>query len=206
MSAAVNFALIELLTATMISAVIFWGTIQAIDEGHSAGHLLAFFAALGLLMSPAKRLASAMQPLQKGIAAAESIFGLLDLTIERDTGILDAGRLNGDISMRDVTFGYIKDKEPVLQGVTTNIDHGTTVALVGHSGSGKSTIAALLPRFYDIAEGSIQIDGTDIREFTLQSLRDNIAEVSQDVVLFNDTVRANITYGMIVTSCHQTRN
>ena len=191
-----NTAAIEMVTAILISGIIFWATLQAIELQHTAGHLIAFFAAIGLLMSPAKRLANAMQPLQRGLAAAESIFALLDEGDEPDSGKRKLAEIRDGIRFTDVSFAYPGAHEPAIRNLSLTIEAGRTVALVGHSGSGKSTIAALLPRFYDVDAGHIEIDGIDIREFTLQSLRHSIAEVSQDVVLFNDTVRANIAYGL----------
>ncbi len=196
LAGAANTSVIEMVTAMMISGVIFWGTLQAIELNHTPGHLIAFFAALGLMMSPAKRLASAVQPLQRGLAAAESIFSLLDQEEEKDTGRLEAGRLQGDIRFEQVSFTYPGTGKQVLDNIDLHIEQGKTFALVGHSGSGKSTIANLIPRFYDPQQGDILIDGHTTASFTLESLRQNIAIVSQDVVLFNDTVKANIAYGM----------
>jgi len=196
LAGATNTSVIEMVTAMMISGVIFWGTLQAIELNHTPGHLIAFFAALGLMMSPAKRLASAVQPLQRGLAAAESIFSLLDQEEERDAGRQDAGRLQGDIRFEQVCFTYPGTEKQVLDNISLHIEQGKTFALVGHSGSGKSTIANLIPRFYDPQQGDILIDSHSTAGFTLDSLRHNIAIVSQDVVLFNDTIRANIAYGI----------
>jgi len=196
LAGASNTAVIEMVTAMMVSGVIFWGTVQAIELNHTPGHLIAFFAALGLMMSPAKRLASAVQPIQRGLAAAESIFSLLDHEEERDTGRLIASKLKGDIRFEQVSFTYPGTEKQVLDNINLHIEQGKTFALVGHSGSGKSTIANLIPRFYDPQQGDILIDDQSTAGFTLDSLRQNIAIVSQDVVLFNDTVRANIAYGM----------
>jgi len=196
LAGAANTSVIEMVTAMMISGVIFWGTLQAIEFNHTPGHLIAFFTALGLMMSPAKRLASAVQPIQRGLAAAESIFSLLDQEEERDAGRQNAGRLQGDIRFEQVSFTYPGTEKQVLKGINLHIEQGKTFALVGHSGSGKSTIANLIPRFHDPQIGDILIDGQSVAGITLDSLRQNIAIVSQDVVLFNDTVKANIAYGM----------
>ena len=196
LAGATNTSVIEMVTAMMISGVIFWGTVQAIELNHTPGHLIAFFTALGLMMSPAKRLASAVQPLQRGIAAAESIFSLLDQEEERDAGRQEAGRLKGDLRFEQVSFTYPGTGKQVLDNIDLHIEQGKTFALVGHSGSGKSTVANLIPRFYDPQQGDILIDDHSTAGFTLDSLRQNIAIVSQDVVLFNDTIRANIAYGM----------
>lgn len=191
-----NTAVVEMITAISVSGIIVLSTLYAIKEQQSVGHLLAFFTALGLTLSPAKRLASALQPLQKGLAAAESIFELLDQERERDTGSRVLDEVRGHIAFHDVSFSYPGAEQPALNHINLSLERGTNIALVGHSGSGKTTIANLIPRFYDIEQGSITLDGIDLRDIRLTSLRRHIAYVSQDIVLFNDTVLANITYGM----------
>ncbi|MEN8212727.1 MAG: lipid A export permease/ATP-binding protein MsbA [Pseudomonadota bacterium] len=191
-----NTAVVEMITAVSVSGVIILSTLYAIQEQQTIGHLLAFYTALGLTLSPAKRLASALQPLQKGLAAAESIFELLDEERERDRGTHELTRVNGDIIFHNVSFSYPDASKQVLKNINLNLEKGMNIALVGHSGSGKSTIANLIPRFYEIDQGSITLDGMDLRDITLKSLRAQIAYVSQDIVLFNDSVLANITYGL----------
>lgn len=191
-----NTAVVEMITAVSVSGVIILSTLYAIQEQQTIGHLLAFYTALGLTLSPAKRLASILQPLQKGIAAAESIFELLDEEKEKDQGTQELPSVNGDIVFHNVSFSYPGAAKPALKNIDLNLKRGMNIALVGHSGSGKSTIANLIPRFYDIDQGSITLDGMDLRDIKLQSLREQIAIVSQDIILFNDSVLANITYGM----------
>jgi len=129
------------------------------------------------------------------VAAADSLFSIIDEPAEVDTGSFTAGRARGDVEFRNVSFSYGGEAAPVLNGIDLTVNASKSLAIVGHSGGGKSTLAALLPRFYDIDSGEILLDGRSIREYTLKSLRDNISLVGQDVVLFNDTIRNNLTYG-----------
>jgi len=193
---AANVPVVEFITAVLFSGIIYVGTRQAIDNQLSVGGLVAFFAAIGLMTSPIKRLTNASQPLQKGLAAAESIFALMDEEAERDTGTASLTRVHGDLRFEDVGFRYAGDAESVLTDIRIDVPAGTTVALVGPSGSGKTTIANLIPRFYEPSTGRILLDGIDISTVPLHELRRHIAYVSQDVVLFNDSLRANIAYGM----------
>ncbi|HJM71116.1 MAG TPA: ATP-binding cassette domain-containing protein, partial [Gammaproteobacteria bacterium] len=153
-----------------------------------------FITAMVLLMTPLKRLTNVNAMIQRGIAAAASIFSLLDEGNESDEGTIDAKRLSGSIQFKDVNFSYGSDKE-ILKNVNTRINAGQTIAVVGKSGSGKSTFVNLIPRFYDIESGSIEIDDLPIESYTLQSLRSNISLVTQEVTLFNDTIENNIVYG-----------
>jgi subfamily B ATP-binding cassette protein MsbA len=191
-----NVPVVEFITAVLFSAVVYIGTRQAIDNELSVGGLVAFFAAIGLMTSPIKRLTNASAPLQKGLAAAESIFRLVDEEAEPERGQQELETVHGELSFRNVCFRYAADGEPVLRDISFEVPAGTTVALVGPSGSGKSTIASLLPRFYEPGEGYILLDGVDIASLSLVSLRRHIAFVSQDIVLFNDTLKANIAYGI----------
>jgi subfamily B ATP-binding cassette protein MsbA len=159
------------------------------------GGFVSFFAAMALLFSPIKRLTGVNGLLQRGIAAAASVFALVDEASEADRGTRTIGRARGRLALRDICFTYESGEDLALDHVSVTIEPGQTLALVGHSGSGKSTLAKLVPRFYVLDEGSILLDDIDIRELTLASLRANIALVSQEIVLFNDSVAANIAYG-----------
>jgi subfamily B ATP-binding cassette protein MsbA len=189
--------IVELLAATVMAGLIYAGTSLTGSEGMSIGEFVAFFTAIGLMMAPLKSLTSISQPIQSGLAAAEHVFEVIDETPESDTGTRDARRLVGRVTFEDVRFQYPTGAAEALRGISFEVPAGHTVALVGPSGSGKTTVASLLPRFYSHSAGRIAIDDVDIQEFSLRSLRANIALVSQDVVLFNDTVRANIAYGIV---------
>ena len=192
-----NVPIVELMAATVMAGLIYAGTTMAGSEAMSIGEFVAFFTAIGLMMSPLKSLTNVSQPLQKGLAAAEHIFALMDEPAEQDTGTREAGCLRGHVVFEDVCFRYATAAGDALHEVSFEIPAGRTVALVGPSGSGKTTVTSLLPRFYAPTAGRILIDGIDIRDFTLTSLRANVALVSQDVVLFNDTVAANVAYGIV---------
>ncbi len=187
--------LVEGIAAVMIALLIYVGTGQLGHAPMTVGSFVAFLAALGLLFPPVKRIVGINQPLQAGLAGAETVFALIDQEPERDEGRQVLGRVEGELSFSDVTFRYPSARDPALKGVSFSIPHGTTTALVGPSGSGKTTIASLVPRFYEIDEGEIRIDGVDTRQVTLNSLRSQISYVGQESVLFNDTVAANIAYG-----------
>jgi len=167
------------------------------------GGFVSFFAAMALLFAPIKRLTGVNGILQRGIAAAASVFALVDEASEPDRGTRSIGRARGHLEIRDLCFTYEASEEPALQHVSVTVEPGKSLALVGHSGSGKSTLAMLVPNFYLPDEGTILLDGIDTRELTLASLRANIALVSQDIVLFNDTVAANIAYGPLATASHE---
>lgn len=169
------------------------------QAGTSPGGFISFITAMLLLISPIKQLTTVSTTVQRGLAAAESVFSLLDTPQENDSGKKKFLRSNGEISFKSVSFRYPGAERQTLDGINFHVEPGQTVALVGASGGGKTTISSLIPRFYTVTSGSIEIDGIDIQEVTLLSLRQNIALVSQDIVLFNDTIEANIAYGSLGT-------
>ncbi len=188
--------LVEIIGALMLALLIFVGTRETgTGEMLTVGGFVAFLTALGLLFPPIKRLTGVNQPLQRGLAAAESVFDLIDHEPEPDTGDRKIGRAEGRLEFRNVRFRYGEGGDEVLRGVSFVAEPGRTVALVGPSGGGKSTIASLIPRFYLPTDGTILLDGQDIRELTLESLRSNLSMVGQDPMLFNDTLAANIAFG-----------
>ncbi len=186
---------VEFIGAVMIALLIYAGTGQAGVEPMSVGEFVSFFAAMGLLFAPIKRLTAINQPLQSGLAGAESVFGFIDEEAEKDTGTRTLDVVRGEIRFEKVRFRYPEGERDALDGVDFTVPAGRTVALVGPSGSGKTTIAMLIPRFYDPVGGRITLDGVDLRELRLSDLRRHIAWVGQESVLFNDTVAANIAYG-----------
>ncbi len=181
-----------------IALVIYIAGGEALDsDGSYVGRFMAFFGAMMLMLQPVRRITNVNATLQRGIAAADSLFRVMDEQVEVDTGERELGRSKGDVEFRDVTFGYDNADDTVVRGISFTASQGQTIALVGHSGSGKSTLVSLLPRFYDIDDGELLLDGVPVQEYTLDSLRRNIAVVSQDVVLFNDTIANNIAYGQL---------
>lgn len=161
----------------------------------SAGGFVSFIAAMLLMISPIKQLTAINPIMQRGLAACESVFHLLDQASEDDPGQRELSHAHGDIEFDHVSFSYAGAERLALDDISFRVPAGQTVALVGTSGGGKTTISALIPRFYLPSAGQIRLDGIDINELTLASLRHNIALVSQDIVLFNDTVQANIAFG-----------
>jgi len=172
---------------------------DTIDGRMTPGDLLGFFVGLTSIAQPLRELVQVADPLQQGIAAAESLFDLIDEPPEPAGGGYVAARVRGDVEFRAVTFTYPRGERPALRDVSLDVRGGTSLAIVGRSGSGKSTLVSLLPKFYEVVSGSILIDGHDIREYDVRSLRAQIAVVSQDVTLFNDTIRNNIAFGRKVT-------
>lgn len=194
---ALSTPIMQALVAIALACIIFIATNKLYGSNISAGAFMSFMIAMVMLFAPIKRLTSVNEVVQKGIAASESVFTLIDLEQEKDTGSLEVKRVDGDVVFSDVSFEYPSAKAPALNDINLTIKSGQTVAFVGRSGSGKSTLLNLIPRLYDITEGSISIDGEESRSYTLANLRAQISYVGQDVVLFNDTITHNIAYGSL---------
>ena len=191
---AIGDALTIFVASLGVAGVVYIATLDEVKGSMTVGDFSGFITAMVLLMTPLKRLTNVNAMIQRGIAAASSIFNLLDERNELDSGTKDAMKLNGSVQFKNVSFSYGPDKE-TLKNLNTKIKAGQTIAIVGKSGSGKSTLVNLIPRFYDVASGCIEIDDLPIESYTLQSLRSNISLVTQEVTLFNDTIENNIIYG-----------
>ncbi|WP_092507132.1 lipid A ABC transporter ATP-binding protein/permease MsbA [Xenorhabdus mauleonii] len=186
--------IIQLIASFALAFILYAASFPEIMGALTAGKITVVFSSMIALMRPLKSLTNVNSQFQRGMAACQTLFSILDLEQEKDDGKLEVKKAKGDIEFRDVTFSYPTKDQPALKKISMTIPAGKTIALVGRSGSGKSTIANLLTRFYDVNEGQITLDGHDLREYTLASLRNQIALVSQNVHLFNDTVANNIAY------------
>ncbi|WYX74357.1 lipid A ABC transporter ATP-binding protein/permease MsbA [Morganella morganii] len=186
--------IIQIIASFALAFVLFAASFPEIKEALSAGSITVVFSSMIALMRPLKSLTNVNAQFQRGMAACQTLFVLLDMEQEKDTGTKVLKDAKGDVAFENVTFRYQGKENLALKNVSFTIPSGKTVALVGRSGSGKSTIANLITRFYEIESGHITIDGNDIRDYTLASLRSQVALVSQNVHLFNDTVANNIAY------------
>ncbi|QOI11069.1 lipid A ABC transporter ATP-binding protein/permease MsbA [Blochmannia endosymbiont of Colobopsis nipponica] len=186
--------IIQFIAALALVFVLYVASIPKIMDILTAGSITVIFSSMIVLMKPLKSLTNVNAQFQKGMAACQTLFSILDLKNEEDSGFLNVARVHGNISFKNVTFFYPDKNTPSLCNIDFNISSGHTVALVGKSGSGKSTIVNLLARFYNICQGEILLDDVNINKYKLSSLRNQIAFVSQDVHLFNDTIANNIAY------------
>ena len=202
-AAAATVPITQLVLAVGIAAVVYYAAKQSGAGELTVGGFVSFVTAVGMLLAPLKRLTQINEDIQRGLAAAESVFHMLDQEPEPDTGTVEIDRARGEIEFQDVTYAYHDAQRPAVRDVSLRVQPGETVALVGPSGGGKTTFANLIPRFYRPQKGRILLDGVDINELRLKSLRSNISLVSQEVMLFNDTVSANIAYGAMNKASEQ---
>lgn len=193
-ASSISDPIIQLIASFALAFVLYAASFPEIMGALTAGKITVVFSSMIALMRPLKSLTNVNAQFQRGMAACQTLFAILDMEQEKDEGKLELKKAKGDLEFRNVTFCYPTKDHPALKSISMTIPKGKTVALVGRSGSGKSTIANLLTRFYDINEGGIILDGHDLREYSLSSLRSQIALVSQNVHLFNDTVANNIAY------------
>ena len=190
---------VQLVTVIGMGFVLRTAIADAVHGTMSMGDLLGFIVALVNIAGPLRELVGVAGPLQQGIAAGQSMFEILDQPAESQGGSYVATRVRGDVELENVSFSYDSGKGPALNEVSLKVAAGESIAIVGKSGSGKSTLVNLLPRFYDVKSGVVRVDGRDVRDYELRNLREQIAVVSQDVVLFNDTIRNNIAFGREVS-------
>ncbi|MFA7291767.1 MAG: lipid A export permease/ATP-binding protein MsbA [Rhodocyclaceae bacterium] len=189
---------LQLVTFSAMAVILFFVLLLRGDA--SAGDLVAYISAAGMLPKPIRQLSEVSGTIQKGLAGAESIFAQLDEKPEVDHGTVERERVSGRIEIRNLSFQYPSSELPVLNDINVTIEPGQMVAIVGRSGSGKSTLVGLIPRFYHHQDGQILIDGVDVEDYTLRNLRRHVALVTQQVVLFNDSIAANIAYGDLAQS------
>ncbi|MFU2092390.1 lipid A ABC transporter ATP-binding protein/permease MsbA [Gallibacterium anatis] len=192
---AISDPIVQIIASFALAVVLYLATVPTIMGGQlTAGDFTLVFSSMFALLRPLKSLTNVNAQFQRGMAACQTLFAILDLETEQDNGKFVSEKVNGDIAFKDVSFYYQGKDEPALSHISFDIPAGKTVALVGRSGSGKSTIANLITRFYDIQQGEITLDGRNIKDYTLANLRQHCAIVSQQVHLFNDTIANNIAY------------
>ena len=179
-----------------IAMVIYYAGIESIEGNLTPGSFISFFGAMMLMLQPIRRITNVNATLQRGIAAGDSLFKIMDEPDEVDSGTHRNESVKGTVEFRNVRFSY-GDGEPVIDDLSLKVEAGKTLAIVGHSGSGKSTLVSLLPRYYEVDSGEILLDGVAVQDYELANLRDGISLVSQDVVLFNDTIENNLAYGQL---------
>ena len=195
-TSSLSTSILQLIVGVSLAGIIFIAIQEGVESDMSAGTFMAFMAAMMMLFAPMKRLTSVNSVIQKGIAAAESVFTFLDNENESDTGTYEPEHIKGELIFRNLNFSYrsAADKK-VLQNINLHIQPGETVAFVGRSGSGKSTLVNLIPRLYDGYQGEVLLDGVSLNQYKVFNLRQHIAYVGQEIVLFNDTIEHNISYG-----------
>lgn len=200
---AISTSVIQFIASLSLAMVLILASFPEMLEELSPGAFTTLLTAMIMLLRPLKQLTNINSDFQRGIAAATSVFDILDQPVEVDKGSLQVDRVKGDLVFDHVTFTYQQGDEPALKNISFNLQPGKTLALVGRSGSGKSTISSLLTRFYDVSDGQILLDGHNLQEYNLKCLRRQFALVSQHVTLFNDTIANNIAYGAPADVSHE---
>ncbi|CCO44113.1 Lipid A export ATP-binding/permease protein msbA [Vibrio nigripulchritudo SOn1] len=190
----ISSPVVQMIGSSALVTVLFLASMDSIRAELTAGAFTVVFSSLLSMLRPLRGLTAVMSDFQRGMAASQTLFSLLDMPTETDLGKVKKDAVKGDIEVSNVTFTYPTKETPALKNVSFSIPQGKTVALVGRSGSGKSTIASLFTRFYEFDEGTISLDGVDVKDFELENLRQHFGLVSQHVHLFNDTVANNIAY------------
>jgi len=196
----VSTPVVQMLVAAVVALLTYLAMSPAFLGAMSTGAFIAFISTAAMMAKPVRSLTEVNATIQKGIAAADSFFSLFDEAPEVNTGDVKLGKAQGDIVFDRVGFTYPNATAPAIRSVSLHVPAGSTVALVGRSGSGKSTLSSLIPRFFDVSEGQIRLDGQAIDRYTLESLRQQIALVNQHVVLFEGTIAANIAYGALASA------
>lgn len=193
---AVNTPVVQLIVAAALGFLVWLALSPELMGNMTPGEFIAFLTAASLMAKPLRQLTEINNEIQKGLAAAQDVFVFLDMPAEPDTGTRTLQRAQGDVTFDQVSFRYGEDQPLALKKINFHVKSGEMIALVGRSGSGKSTLASLIPRFYEVSEGQIRLDDIPVQELALASLREQVAIVTQQVTLFNDTLAANIAYGM----------
>ncbi len=206
-TSAINSPIVQLVTVSALAGIVYIASIQSSNNEITAGEFISFFGAMAMLISPIKRLTGVNEILQRGLAASESVFHLIDQQPEIDPDNNLYLEKIDEIKFNNISLTYPGNESATLRDIQLTIAPNETIALVGHSGSGKTTLANILPLFYQPDNGSVLINGVNVQELPLRRLRDQISLVSQDITLFNDTISANIAYGSLSnSSIEQVRN
>jgi subfamily B ATP-binding cassette protein MsbA len=196
-SRSLGVAVTQVIFGVGVAGVIYAAGVESVNGDLSPGSFMSFFGAMMLMLQPLRRITNVNATLQRGIAGGDSLFRIIDEKDEVDSGSYTSDKIRGKVEFRDISFSYNDEDAKVLRDVSFSVEAGKSIAIVGHSGSGKTTLVSLLPRFYDFDKGEILLDGTPVQDYELANLRSHISLVSQDVILFNDTIANNLAYGQL---------